>query len=404
MRSANPAYLKDIDQAAPGHRFNLYYAGWGDDKDWKKQTEIEINGKRLSANAYVLGKVSQLPKHSRDLLTALTARQKAEAHALTTPIFTYLAIASAPFATGLGNEHPLENGFSFLTPYGLPYLPGSGVKGVIRKAAKELLSGGWDDDTQGWSAEAIRALFGPGEEEDDDTRDSNPLQGALRFWDVFPTPPTSIKNDKALLCVEIMTPHHRDYYQDGTTPNTNKAPKPITFLAVAAEARFTFHVECNLARLDPELQARWCQLIEAAFTHAGKWLGFGAKTAVGYGRMKVDTAALESQRKDDEKQVAEQRRVKEEQTKQAHLDSLSPFERSIESVLADKPKDQSELKALFNALKKKHWQDEEARQIAQRLQAQMNANGQWREKSDKKKPEKDEPYQMTLFVKSVLSA
>ena len=44
----------------------------------------------------------------------------------------------APFATGLGNEHPLENGFAFLNPYGLPYLPGSGVKGVVRRAAEEL--------------------------------------------------------------------------------------------------------------------------------------------------------------------------------------------------------------------------------------------------------------------------
>lgn len=392
MSTAQPAYLKDISDAAPGHHFGLYFAGWNPDFSKPKTGSSEL----LRAT------VCKLPKHSRDLLSALTARQNAEALAMTTPIFSYPAIASAPFATGLGNEHPMENGFSFLSPYGLPYLPGSGVKGVIRKAAEELVSGDWDNDIQGWSAEAIRALFGPGEE--DDTRDSNPLQGALRFWDVFPMPPASIKNDKALLSVEIMTPHHSAYYQDGKTPNTSEAPTPITFLAVAAEARFIFHVECNASRLDPELEAHWRQLIEAAFSHAGKWLGFGAKTAVGYGRMRVDTAALETERQRKEQHTADLRKAREDQEKQARLDSLSPFERSIETVLAARPKDQSELKALFNALKNKHWQGEEAREVAQRLQAQMNANGQWREKSDKKKPEKDEPYQMTLFVKSALTA
>lgn len=60
------------------------------------------------------------------------------------------AIAVSPFTTGLGNEHPLENGFAFLNPYGLPYLPGSGVKGVLRRAARELASGDWGD-AKGWT-------------------------------------------------------------------------------------------------------------------------------------------------------------------------------------------------------------------------------------------------------------
>ena len=391
MSTAQPDYLKDTSDAAPGHHFGLYYAGWNADLSKPKSGTTDL----------LRSTVCKLPAHSRDLLTALVARQSAEALSLTEDIFTYPAIATAPFATGLGNEHPLENGFSFLAPYGLPYLPGSGVKGVIRKAAEELLSGDWDNNTQGWSEEAIRALFGPGEE--DDNRDSDPLQGALRFWDVIPTPPASIKNDKALLTVEIMTPHLGEYYKGNDTPNTSLTPTPLNFLAVAAEARFTFHVECHPARLDPELQACWRQLLEAAFIHAGKWLGFGAKTAAGYGRMRADENALESERERKAKYAADQRKAEEDEKKRAHLDSLSPFERTIETILGARPKDQSEVKALFNALKNKHWQGEEAREVAQRIQAQMRANGQWREKSEKKNPQKDEPYQMTMFVKSVLS-
>ena len=67
-------------------------------------------------------------------------------------LMTFEAQAIAPFTTGLGNEHPLENGFAFLSPYGVPYLPGSGVKGVLRQAARELVSGKWGE-IAGWSAE-----------------------------------------------------------------------------------------------------------------------------------------------------------------------------------------------------------------------------------------------------------
>lgn len=313
MSAAQPAYLKDTSDAAPGHHFGLYFAGWNPD----------FSKPKAGASDILRSTVCKLPKHSRDLLTALTARQNAEALSLASQIFTYPAIASAPFATGLGNEHPLENGFSFLSPYGLPYLPGSGVKGVIRKAAEELLSGDWDDDTRGWSADAIRAMFGPGEE--DPTRDSDPLQGALRFWDVIPTPPAAIKNDKALLTVEIMTPHHSGYYQDGKTPNTSESPTPISFLAVAAEAHFTFHVECNPARLSPELQTNWSALIEAAFEHAGKWLGFGAKTAVGYGRMSLDPGEADKR----ETAKAEQTARQANDAEQARIATLPPEQRLL---------------------------------------------------------------------------
>nr|MCU0554730.1 type III-B CRISPR module RAMP protein Cmr6 [Syntrophales bacterium] len=219
------------------------------------------------------------------------------------------AIASAPFATGLGNEHPLENGFSFLSPYGLPYLPGSGVKGVIRRAAEELASGEWGE-SEGWEEEIIRALFGPGEE--DPTRDNNPQQGALRFWDVFPTPEASAKNDKLLLTVEIMTPHLGKYYQGDASPNTSLTPTPISFLAVAAKSHFSFYVECNPALLPPTQKKNWQTLLQAAFEHAGKWLGFGAKTAVGYGRMALDPKIAKQRAEAAEKRLDEEEKATEQ--------------------------------------------------------------------------------------------
>ena len=304
MPAAVPAYLKDFSDAPPGHRFSLYYAGW--ESGWNKPKSGVVD---------TLDKLKKLPDHSVKLLAAFCTRQNTAAELLGEQVLVVPFISTAPFATGLGNEHPLENGFAFLTPYGLPYLAGSGIKGVIRTAAEELASGEWGD-VKGWNEDAIRALFGPGEE--DRTRDTHPQQGALRFWDALPI----LYKDE--MSVEIMTPHHGEYYQGKHSPHNSENPNPISFLAVPAKSQFTFFVECNAGLLrDDTLCQTWRNLLAAAFDHAGKWLGFGAKTAVGYGRMMPDAKA---------KQEAH-----EKKTQRAHADalaSLSPNLRRIEEFRA----------------------------------------------------------------------
>ncbi len=217
------------------------------------------------------------------------------------------ATTISPFTTGLGNEHPLENGFSFLNPYGLPYLPGSGVKGVVREAARQLSEGEWED-SRGWDKEpagsftvrvdgeektigltALDVLFGRETPEGE----SEHFRGVLSFWDVIP----QIPGDQ--LRVEVMTPHQSHYYQqkeerksgDSTSPHDSGQPNPILFLTVPPGAKFRFVVTCDVPRLKriaPGLaeEDRWKKLLDGAFGHAFDWLGFGAKTAVGYGAMR----------------------------------------------------------------------------------------------------------------------
>jgi len=260
------------------------------------------------------GKVARLTPADKLRVQALSARQRALGDAL--PAHRLLrieAVAVAPFTTGLGNEHPLENGFSFLNPYGLPYLPGSGVKGVLRQAARELAKGQWGD-SKGWSEEPryeIRISEDPNEpplrlsmldvlfgRETDEERPEH-FRGALFFWDVVP----EIEGDSLL--VEIMTPHYTHYYQQETRPGGSAVPphdsgqpNPICFLTVPPGSRFLFHVTCDtlhLARTAPDLAKDecWKQLMQAAFEHAFRWLGFGAKTAVGYGAMRTATTKKE---------------------------------------------------------------------------------------------------------------
>ena len=128
-----------------------------------------------------------------------------------------------------------------------------------------------------WTTDAITALFG--------SEDSNAARrGALCFWDVIPR----IAGDK--LMVEVMTGHQSHYYMNGQLPHESGQPIPVYFLTVPPGSGFTFHVVCDLPflrRAAPELAAsdRWRSLLRQAFEHAFAWLGFGAKTSVGYGAM-----------------------------------------------------------------------------------------------------------------------
>ena len=158
---------------------------------------------------------------------------------------------------------------------------------MLRQAARELLSGEWGESL-GWDSDTINALFGY--ECDNDNAEHQ--RGALSFWDVIP----QISGES--LAVEIMTPHQKHYYQESRTPHDSGQPVPISFLTVPPGSEFVFHVLCDqrlLQHTAPHLLNNWQSLLQAAFTHAFDWLGFGAKTAVGYGAMR-DKQQLERAR------------------------------------------------------------------------------------------------------------
>lgn len=375
--AAVPKYVNEaaggFEGCPPGHRFNLYFPVWSA-AGW----QLDKNGK---ANA--LRQTLKLGSAS-DLLNALCHRQKGLAEVLPEDqCFIMEARSTAPFATGLGLEHPIENGFAFLTPYGLPYLSGSGVKGVLRQSAEEL---------HGVGNEIVNVLFG---HEDA----NNARRGALACWDVLPVPP------KDELVIEIMTPHFGDYYQGKSAPHDAGKPNPIPFLAVPARSKFCFIVTCDPRLLTTAVPyAAWKGLIGEIITHAFHWLGFGAKTAVGYGAMQEDpqaSALREKRQRENEEKIQQQR--KDEEKRQA-LSNMSLSQRTIQEFLDNRAdKNQPELSALVAGLKKGEWSGELKIEIADHVKARMQEAKKWKEKSEKKNPEKDSDYQNTLLVKGWLN-
>ncbi len=168
--------------------------------------------------------------------------------------------------TGMGTDHPIENGFVFDPVLGVPILPGSGIKGLCRQAAKLKL----DDD------QVLTKLFGP---EPEDNRDGQATQGCLVFYDAFPT-------SWPRLCVDIINCHHSSYYRqlslsesDPVLVDVTEPPTSVFFIALDRGVRFNFFVRIKDDTKVEEKDVK--KILDFALTK----IGFGAKTAVGYGVM-----------------------------------------------------------------------------------------------------------------------
>lgn len=162
-------------------------------------------------------------------------------------------------ATGLGAAHPTENGFTFDQPLGLPVLPGSTVKGLVRAASA------W----AGEDADRLARWLGPEREDADDRA----AKGAVTFFDAVP-----IVWPK--LAVDIVNTHHGDWYvadkdRRPRGPLETDDPVPVQFLTLEAGTRFRFAFMAPAAEADA---------VEARLREGLADLGIGGKTAAGYGR------------------------------------------------------------------------------------------------------------------------
>lgn len=169
-------------------------------------------------------------------------------------------------ATGLGLSHPVENGMTWHHTLGVPYLPGSAVKGIIRTWAEQ-----WVDPSP--KSEDINRIFGPWDEDKSNAIEAAKTVGTVIFFDALPVQPVELASD-------IMTPHYQKYYGGADEPPGDWCnPNPIPFLTVGAGQLFLFAIaprkKKNTADLDLVLQ--WLD-------EALEMIGAGAKTATGYGR------------------------------------------------------------------------------------------------------------------------
>lgn len=174
---------------------------------------------------------------------------------------------------GLGGESPSETAITLHHTFGVPYLPGSALKGLSAFYARNYL------DHQDWRlgannkpGNAYQKLFG------DTTR-----AGSVTYYDAYYVPSSADRN--RMLHTDTITVHHQEYYQGkNVAPADWDKPIPVPFISA------TGIYLVALGGAEPE----W---VEAGLTILGmalEELGIGAKTSSGYGRMALAESLQEA--------------------------------------------------------------------------------------------------------------
>lgn len=192
--------------------------------------------------------------------------------------------ASWHFVTGMGNPHPVENGFAWHPTFGIPYLTGAAVKGLIRTFIETQLD---ETDSENPDKKKLLLQWFGSTDKDPMSEGYQAQAGELIFFDALPIEPVT-------LGVDIMTPHMGKWYEKGasdpnkpdTTPADWHDPVPVSFL-VAKDITLLFSFAMRphpTAKQEPFRQLDLTE-VEQTLTAVLEQMGAGGKTATGYGGM-----------------------------------------------------------------------------------------------------------------------
>jgi len=285
-----------LDDAHRGLLFDKLASAWR-----KKNGVYEFDkgegNKKDDAGTWLKHMCSSIKKNG--LLKEALQRQKSLTEAAGGIVLTLKN--TSRFITGFGREHPLENGFAWHHTFGVPYLPGSSLKGILRAWYREengelTKNGKWKEDAQ------TKELFG-----------AQDAIGQFVMLDMLPTEPPQ-------LAVDVMTPHYGPYYQDDngkTAPGDWHNPVPISFLAVEEDQSWQLAILPGMrnGKTPDEKPENKLKELQSKLIEALECLGAGAKTGVGYGRFEYNDKTAQNDNADE------------------HIDPVDPEQRELEQVI-----------------------------------------------------------------------
>lgn len=207
------------------------------------------------------------------------------------------ATAKGRLIIGLGMESVLETGIALHHTYGVPYLPGSALKGLtasyMQRIREKLQPKGEQAEAAAYEQinQAYKVIFG-------DTDDA----GYITFFDALYIPGTGY--DDQALYPDIITVHHQEYYQHSKdqprkdqhgkdqhdrqpAPADWDSPIPVPFLSATG----SYLVALAASDIKEEaVREQWIMSTKSLLGAALKSMGIGAKTSSGYGRMTLKEA------------------------------------------------------------------------------------------------------------------
>ena len=274
-------------------------------------------------------------------------------------IINYQAELKSPLITGIGQTHPNEVGMVFDHTIGIPYIPASSVKGIVRFAyvleliksenLEQFLNREKDGIIESIPETKIPAIFGGDlETEKSGKSEIEKRSGRVIFLDAYP-------EKVPHLHVDIMNPHYGDYYSDekGKIPPADYlAPTPIKFLTVKPGTVFTFRA---LAPND----SYFIEPVKTAFQKALEDEGVGAKTAVGYGRFEI--------KKDQNRLTAATKQIQK---------TKSPVEKMLENLFLLKNTETGRISGeIVNKMEKELKKVEDKGAIAKAIKEKLGTKG-----------------------------
>jgi|YNPMSStandDraft_2_1061718.scaffolds.fasta_scaffold10291_2 CRISPR-associated protein Cmr6 len=191
---------------------------------------------------------------------------------------------------GLGASHPQETSMTLHHIYGIPYIPGSAIKGVTRhwavfKFAEEISKRERKDFEK--AVEEISNTLENGKDLSGlKVRDfefsqlieilgTQEKQGRVIFFDAYPVGEINLK-------IDIMNPHYPKYYDGKEPPADWDSPMPIKFLSLE-NTTFRFYLATKVRDdFEKNLLNKARELLFEALSN----FGIGAKTSLGYGLFK----------------------------------------------------------------------------------------------------------------------
>lgn len=246
---------------------------------------------------------------------------------------------SSNLIVGLGSDTVLENSITLHCTTGVPYIPGSAIKGVVRSYYIDTIN-----NCDGLNPQIIDAsISSPEAELTEDTKKNAEIQygrrifgtkesrGELIFYDAYPLHLLKLKLD-------IMNPHYSNYYSNkdnkNPPPGDWENPVPTYFITVDAGQDFIF----AFSAIKGQIADKEIDLIRGAILD----YGLGAKTSVGYGFFG---------------NLAESKVLKEGLDNQEKVNSMSEIEIKASKIRDPKCYDESEvyriLKNEFESLSEK---------------------------------------------------
>ncbi|MFV0388481.1 MAG: type III-B CRISPR module RAMP protein Cmr6 [Pyrinomonadaceae bacterium] len=163
-------------------------------------------------------------------------------------------------AINLGSESVLETNIALHRIFGVPFIPGSALKGLVAHFLQNYGGDDWNETSQNYIT-----IFGNQEK-----------AGFITFHDALLFVPKD-GNSKHSLCADVMTTHHPDYYapNNRTIPPADwDNPNPVPFISATGDFL--------IAVSGPN---HWVELTFQILKFALQDEGIGAKTSSGYGRM-----------------------------------------------------------------------------------------------------------------------